>query len=258
MRRDTTIRFLGSEGGRLTASVSFRYPEAQAAQHTTEALMERLRAELVELAPVQVVGQAAPSEPTLSGKRAKLVGVGALVGLVAGLLIGGIWNLATHRDRWNFRCIAAFAVLGSVIGFGVGVRVPDMFVSTAVLHSSGEADVRSILSDEHLSEIAAKEQLTVAEIRGALRVVRASDRAYQISVQLHDPVKAQHVTRAVIDTWLKAGLTAQTATVTEVLDPASLPASAYSPNRLVITLLGTFAGLLLGLAASRFRRPVLG
>ena len=66
---------------------------------------------------------------------------------------------------------------------------------------------------------------------------------------------AQHVTRALIAAWIASGSAGPSATVTEVLDPPTIPASAYSPNRLVITLMGTFAGLLLGFAASRFRRP---
>jgi uncharacterized protein involved in exopolysaccharide biosynthesis len=44
---------------------------------------------------------------------------------------------------------------------------------------------------------------------------------------------------------------------TEVLDPASYPAAPNSPNRPQIAVLGTIAGILLGLAASRFRRTKL-
>jgi uncharacterized protein involved in exopolysaccharide biosynthesis len=44
---------------------------------------------------------------------------------------------------------------------------------------------------------------------------------------------------------------------TGVLETANLPATPNYPNRLNITLLGTVVGILLGLAASRFRRPKL-
>ena len=258
MRHDTMIRFVGFEGGRLTASVSFRYADAQVAQRTTEALMERLRAELVKQAPIQVIGQASPGEPTLSGERWKVIARGALAGLVAGLLFGGVWNLVRNRGRWSLRRIAGFALAGTVIGFGIGIRIPDKFVSTAVLHTSGAADVRTILSDENLAEIARAEGLAIAEMKAGIRVIKMGrSGAYEISFHDRDPVKAQHVTRALIGAWLKAGLAGQAATVTEVLDPPSVPASAYSPNRLVITMMGTFAGLLLGFAASRFRRPVV-
>jgi uncharacterized protein involved in exopolysaccharide biosynthesis len=43
----------------------------------------------------------------------------------------------------------------------------------------------------------------------------------------------------------------------EVVDPPNLPATPVYPNRLNIAVLGTVAGILLGLAASRFRRPKL-
>ena len=44
---------------------------------------------------------------------------------------------------------------------------------------------------------------------------------------------------------------------TEVLDPPNLPATPVYPNRLNLAVLGTVAGILLGLTASRFRRPKL-
>lgn len=256
MRHDTMIRFVGFESGRLTASVSFRYADATLAQRTTEALMERLRTEFAKQAQLQVIGQAAPGEPTLSGKRWKLVGMGALAGLAAGLLLGALWSMVRNRERWNLRRIAGFAIAGTVIGFLVGMRVPDVFISTAVLNTSQPADVHAILSEEHLAGIAQRQGIALKEMKAGIHVSKMSEgTAYLISYENHDPVKAQHVTRELISMWLQTGLASGAPTVTEVLDAPSMPASPISPNRLTITLLGTCAGLLLGLAASRFRRP---
>jgi hypothetical protein len=252
MRSDTLIRFGGFESGRLIASVSFRYPDAQAAQRTTQALMDRLRAELVKQTQTREVRQAAPGEPTLTGKRSTLVAVGALAGLTAGILFGVAWRLVINRGRWNFRRIAGFAVAGTVLGFVIGIGIPDTFLSTAVLLSTQPVDVHAILSDQNLAEIARSQGLAVAEMRADIRIQKASDTAaYMISFRSHDPAKAQEVTRALISKWLENGLIAHAAAVTEVVDPASLPASPISPNRMIVTLLGTAAGLLLGLAASR-------
>ena len=63
--------------------------------------------------------------------------------------------------------------------------------------------------------------------------------------------KAQQVTRDLVARFLSPQ------SATEMLDPASLPALPSSPNRRVIAVLGTVVGILLGLAASRFRRPKL-
>ena len=278
MRHDLSIGVGNFRDGRLTVSVAFRHPDAETAQRTTQALMERLRQEFAAAhAPVQVIEAAGPGRATMSGKRWKLVGVGAVSGLIAGLLCGALWSVVRNRERWSLRKIGGFAAAGVAVGIGVGMLLPDVYISTAVVRSSARIDPanlsRTVLSDEKLGEIIrtqglyAKEMGTMplAEIaqrmrRDFIRVREVDDgfrdgqgRVYVISFHDHDPVKAQRVTRSLIEAWLKTGLVTEART--EVLDPASLPDGPSSPNRVTITLFGTAAGLLLGFAFARMGRP---
>ena len=74
--------------------------------------------------------------------------------------------------------------------------------------------------------------------------------AFMISFRYPDRFQAQQATRDLV-----ARFTGAPQSTTEILDPASDPSAPAFPNRALIALLGTIAGILLGLAASRFRRP---
>jgi hypothetical protein len=137
---------------------------------------------------------------------------------------------------------------------------------------------RTLLSDEALGEIIRSQglyahemaKLPLTEVVGRMRkedlklqVVEPSEpvqsppfRVFTISFRDHDRARAQNVTRALVASWLKAGLATQV--TTEVLDPPSSPLAPSSPNRMQIALVGTLAGLLLGLALSRLRRSASG
>lgn len=278
MRHDISIGVEQLHDGRLTVSVAFRHPDAATAQRTAQVLMDRVRRSFAAAdAPVEVIEAAGPGQPTLAGKRWKLVGIGAFAGLGTGLLCGVLWTVLSNRERWNLRRIGTFAAAGVGLGIAVGMLLPDVYVSTAVLRSSARLDPatlsRTVLSDEKLAEIIRVQGLYPDEVRRmplaevAQRMRRefiqvrevdgvfsgSGNRAYVISFRDHDRAKAQQVTRALIDSWLKTGLVI--AVNTEVLDPASLPDGPSSPNRLTIALLGTAAGLLLGVGAARIRTP---
>ena len=75
--------------------------------------------------------------------------------------------------------------------------------------------------------------------------------AFTINFRYSDRLKAQQVTRDLVLRLVGPQ------TGNEVVDAASLPQSPNYPNRLNIAAVGTVAGILLGLAASRFRRPKL-
>jgi hypothetical protein len=183
-----------------------------------------------------------------------------------------------NRQRWSLRRIGSFAAAGTLLGLTVGVLIPDVFISTAVLRTSRRVDPavlnRTVMSDENLGEIIRAERLYTRELasqplasvarrmRDEYIQVRGVDvappfqtqavPAYMISFRDHDRTKVQNVTRALVSDWIKTGLVTQV--TTEVLDPASVPIAPSSPNRMQIALAGTLAGLLLGLAASRFRQ----
>ena len=99
-----------------------------------------------------------------------------------------------------------------------------------------------------MSEVTRKMRNQFIRIRN---VGGAASGAFAVEFRYTDRWKAQAVTRDLMNHFMNPQHT------TQVLDPASLPASPSSPNRLTIVLLGTVAGILLGLAASRFRRPGL-
>ena len=158
------------------------------------------------------------------------------------------------------------------LGTVVALRVPDQFISTAVLRptdgSKLQGTIAQVLSDDSLAAIVHQNHLFSRELersgmnevtrkmRGEIRVqlVHAAwsdSPAFTLSYRNSDRYTAQLVTRELASRFLNPQ------SPTEVLDPASYPQLPSSPNRLVIAGLGTAAGILVGLAATRFRRPKL-
>jgi hypothetical protein len=73
--------------------------------------------------------------------------------------------------------------------------------------------------------------------------------AFVVSFTYPDRAKAHHVTRDLV-----AGFTGVPQSPAEVLDPPSLPQRPFFPNRKVIALIGTIAGIVLGVAATHLRK----
>jgi hypothetical protein len=275
MRRDIAIQDRAAGAGRAEMKVSFRYADAALAQRTNAALMDRLRSEMVAQVPVEVIEAAGPAQSILTGKRWQIVAIGMLAGLGLGIAFSAAWSLVRNRQRWNLWRIGGFAAAGAVVGIGVAVIIPDVFISTAVIRTSAPLNpevARTVLSDQALGEIIRSlglypneiasrplahlaERMRKEDIR--VQVVDApgvsTGTVYTIAYRDHDRVKAQSVTRALVSSWLKTGVVTKAIT-TEVLDPPSNPVAPISPNRLTIALIGTAAGLLLGLAAARVGR----
>jgi hypothetical protein len=215
-----------------------------------------------------------PSQP-VSPNRLRIVVSGLGTGLLLGIACGAIWSKLRGKQPWNFRRIGGFAAAGMALGIMIAFLIPDEFVSTAVLRSANGVQSRSaverLLSDDYLAAIVRRHDLFPREVRsggmsGATRKMRESIRvqtvlpqrlsgpndAFVISFQYPDRWKAQQVTRDLV-----AGLMGVAQPPTEVLDPANLPQAPIFPNRPVIAMFGTVTGILLGLAASKFRRPSL-
>jgi uncharacterized protein involved in exopolysaccharide biosynthesis len=193
-----------------------------------------------------------------------------------GLVCGAIWSIARRKERWSIRRIGGFAAAGMALGLTVAFLIPSEYVSTAVLRSADGDTLRStverVLSDDSLAAIIRQEGVFSRELsRGSMNDVTRKLRnesirvqvvqlqpsakwaAFTISFQYSDRMVAQTVTRDLVTRFM----TGAPLSTTEVLDPASLPQAPIFPNRLLIAVLGTVAGILLGLAASRFRRPKL-
>lgn len=280
MRHDIAVRNRGTGATRADLTVSFHHADPVLAQRTNAALMERLRNEMVEQGAVEVMQQAGPGQSVLNGKRWQIVVMGMFAGLIVGIAGSALWSILRNRQQWNLRRIGVFAIAGTVLGLVIAMAIPDAFISTAVIRTWAQVDPvtlnRTLLSDAALGEIISSQGLyahermanrPLTEVVGRMRkedlrlqVVEPESiiqtpqfRVFTISFRDHDRARAQSVTRALVASWLKAGLATQV--TTEVLDPPSRPVAPSSPNRLQIALVGTLMGLLLGLALSRIRRP---
>jgi hypothetical protein len=250
-------------------TVSFSNQNPIAAQAAVRALV----ADLVE-ANLKKGGTATPGtlvvlEPAslpaapITPDRPRLIRNGLFAGLTLGVLFGTLWTVVRGRKQWSLLRIGAFAAAGMVLGITIALLVPDEYVSTAVLRTTG-GDVmlpalQSTFSEDSLDQVILKYGLYPSERRSTpmpkvVEKMRAAIRAQNlpqqsallVSFMYPDRYLAQAVTRELV-----ARLTGTLPA--EVLDPASMPQKPNSPNRSLMAAVGLFAGTLLGLAASRFK-----
>ena len=276
--RDLRIRALPS-AGTWTFAVEFANENPAAARATVSAIVASLIEQNLQIsmrdgmgvANMEVLDPASlPSRP-VSPNGLKAIASGLVTGLVLGLLCGAIFSVIRRKERWSLRRIGAFAAAGMALGLTIAFLIPDEYVSTAVAQSvdrdTALSTVGQVLSEDSLAAIIRQDGVFAGELaRGgmsaATRKMRESVRiqtvqsgpasTFTISFRYADPGKAQQVTRDLVTLF-----TGTPPHATEILDPPSLPNGPIFPNRLVIALLGTVAGIVLGVAASRFRRPIL-
>jgi capsular polysaccharide biosynthesis protein len=269
MRHDITVRSERVQDGRFTVSVAFQHTDPELAQKTADALMERLRNELAAKAPVTIQA-AGPAHASLEGKRGKLVAMGMLGGLAAGMMLGFGWSVVQNRERWSLRWVGGFAAAGTAVGLVVAFLIPNQYISSAVLRARGSGDpavlMQRVMSEESLSRIIRDEGLYKGELEKAsmadvvrrmkakrlrVQMVDAPVTAYVISFQDGDPVMAQRGTRALVAAWMRANVETGSSVI-EVLDPASFPGSPSYPNRGLMVAMGLVVGLVGGLVMARF------
>ena len=273
--RDLRIRQVDS----TTFAVQFASENPGTAQATVRALVDRLMERNAAVArdpgsgaaAMEVVNPATlPPQPE-GPQRRRVMGSGLGAGLLLGLGSGTIWSITRRKERWNLRRIGGFAAAGMALGVTIAWLIPNEFVSTAVLRTADGSKLQSAvaqaLSEESLAAIIREEGIFSRELRRnsmndvarkmrhdfiRVQVVQAEPAAaVTISFRYWDRLQAQQVTRDLV--WRLVG----PQTGNEVVDPPNLPATPVYPNRLNIAVLGTVAGILLGLTASRFRRPKL-
>jgi LPS O-antigen subunit length determinant protein (WzzB/FepE family) len=273
--RDLRIRQVDS----TTFAVQFASENPGTAQATVRALVDRLMERNAAVArdpgsgaaAMEVVNPATlPPQPE-GPQRRRVMGSGLGAGLLLGLGCGTIWSITRRKERWNLRRIGGFAAAGMALGVTIAWLIPNEFVSTAVLRTADGSKLQSAvaqaLSEESLAAIIREEGIFSRELRRnsmndvarkmrhdfiRVQVVQAEPAAaVTISFRYWDRLQAQQVTRDLV--WRLVG----PQTGNEVVDPPNLPATPVYPNRLNIAVLGTVAGILLGLTASRFRRPKL-
>jgi hypothetical protein len=277
--RDIRIRPTNAAGVPAFA-VEYRNENPAAAQATVRAIVTSLVEQNLQVSMrpgnagtnVEVLDPASlPSQPD-GPNRLRVIGNGLGAGLTLGLVCGMIWSILRRKERWSLERIGVFAAAGMALGVTVAFLIPDQFISTAVLRTADgsklQDTITQVLSDDSLAAIVRQDHLFSRELsrssmndvtrkmRDEIRVqpvhVAWSNRtAFIVSFRYSDRYVAQLVTRELVTRFMSPH------SPTEVLDPASYPQAPSSPNRLVIAGLGTVGGILLGLAASRFRRPQL-
>ena len=257
-------------------AVSFGADNPAVAQSTVSAVVAsliegNLRADRPHALTVEVLDPASLPATPAGPNRRRLLGGGVLAGLTLGVVCGAVWSIVHRRERWSWKRMSAFAGAGAAMGLAVALLMPDQYISTAVLRTARgvplDAAIESVFTGSALAEIIQRDGLypgerattpmdKVARMREAITIrtlqstPEVGPRAITISFRYPDRFQAQHVVRDLV-----ARIAATSAV--EVLDPPSLPTGPSSPNRPLIGAFGVMAGLLLGLAASRFGRPPL-
>jgi capsular polysaccharide biosynthesis protein len=271
--RNRHLRISVVDRGDGTAfAVSFDNENPAAAQATVWAVVSSLAERHVQGdgADMEVLDPASlPAQP-VGPNRVQAIGGGLGAGLVLGLVCGAIWSMARSKGRWNMRRIGGFAAAGMAIGLAIAFLIPNEYVSTAVVRTADGSKLPStiaqVLSEDSLAAIVREDHLYSRELSRSsmhdvvqkmrdehIRVQGVEGAALTISFTYHDRLGAQAVTRDLVNRFFVTSSQHST----EVLDPANLPAAPIYPNRLSIVLVATVAGILLGLAASRFGRRKL-
>lgn len=280
--RDRDVRIRSTVvAGKSAFAVEFASQNPAAAQATARAIVSSLlernaKADMAQgkVTNIEVLVPASlPSRPIAPNRR-RVMSNGLGTGLLLGLVSGAIWSIMRRKERWSFKRIGGFAAAGMGLGLTVAFLIPDEFLSTAVLRSTDIGKLQfilaEVLSDDSLAAIVRQNDLFSRKLSNgdmsdvtrkmrdefiSVQQVQAGpdDEAIAISFRYPDRYKAQAVTRDLVNRFFVTS----TQHTTEVLDPANLPAAPIYPNRLTIVLVATVAGILLGLGASRFRRPKL-
>jgi capsular polysaccharide biosynthesis protein len=165
-----------------------------------------------------------------------------------------------HITTWNpGKITVALAIFGTLVAGVTALRIPDTYLSTAVL-KAGRSDSESvanmvrtamtrgaltkIINDEHLyeAERAVKPlEEVVDKMRRAVQI-KAGEGDFTVSFMYPDEAKTQHATGDLVRLLQQA---ASPTMALEVLELANSRGPVY-PNRLTILAIGLVSGLLLG------------
>ena len=238
-------------------AVEFSYPDAALAQKTARDIVTALqRAD----AKLEVLDAASSPNAPAWPNRPMAIGVGLLIGLVAGMLCGGIWALARRSSARSLKQVGAFAAAGMLLGIAVAFLIPDQFISTSIVRFADPSKVQLAIdrakSAESVHDLELKYGLHISPGDVVIRKLQmrpaslSIGQALAISFRCSDRFKAMAATRD-----LAAAMRQGMPTGVEILDPASDPMAPSSPNRPAILLMGIVAGILLGMISTRFVRP---
>ncbi len=216
---------------------------------------------------------------------ALLADTGADFRVVFDLILGA---MQMRLSEWPFlRLLPAFALVGMLVGFGVGRLIPPVYQSHATVrivvasggmlpsdalrHMQDDVKSRALLSQiimrndlklyekeirrqplEDVIEGMRKDtQITAVNLPGKPGV---NSIAFDIGFLYGDAAKARLVVRALVQAFRERSKAMVSVDAFEVLDEASLPAMPVKPNIFAMSITGGIVGSLLACAAALRRR----
>jgi LPS O-antigen subunit length determinant protein (WzzB/FepE family) len=274
MRKALRFQVAPARNGGVPAFViSFEYPDKFKAQAVVRELVasffrqNRLErgdqgssaAEILE-----VLDPANLPQRRLGPNRPMMVAVGLLGGAVLGLLVLLVWRGAARLGK-DKKVVAAVALAGALAAGVFAFRIPDRYISTAVMRMIPAGQTVS----DHQRALDRLQQMTHQIVsdrdpafRKALRIQLLQTQAgavpaFSISCEYPDKLKAQAVVREVVERFFRLNQRPSAEEQLEVLDPASLPERPLYPNRPVAVGVGLFGGAALGWLAALAWRSTL-
>ena len=260
-------------GGVPAFLISFEYPDKFKAQAVVRELLASFfrqnRLERGDQGPsaaeiLEVLDPANLPQRSFYPNRPMIVAAGLLGGAVLGLLVVLVWRGAAWLGK-DKKVVAAVALAGALAAGVFAFRIPDRYVSTAVMRfiPAGPADSdrqRALDRLQQMTHQIVSDRDTA--FRKALRIQLLQPqgggvRAFSISCEYPDNLKAQAVVREVVARFFRLNQGPSAIEILEVLDPASLPARPLAPNRPMIVTAGLFGGAVLGLLAVLMWRSTL-
>jgi len=260
-------------GGVPAFLISFEYPDKFKAQAVVRELLasffrqnrlERGDQGLSAAEILEVLDPANLPQRSFYPNRPMIVAAGLLGGAVLGLLVVLVWRGAAWLGK-DKKVVAAAALAGALAAGVFAFRIPDRYVSTAVMRfiPAGPADSdrqRALDRLQQMTHQIVSDRDTA--FRKALRIQLLQPqgggvRAFSISCEYPDNLKAQAVVREVVARFFRLNQGPSAVEVLEVLDPASLPARPFFPNRPMMVAAGLLGGAVLGLLAVLVWRSTL-
>ncbi len=246
-------------------AISYTAGTPRQAQAVTRALVRQFQTEAAAKGSLELLDPPSLPVQASSPRRDQWIVFGLLLGLLAGVAVVG-----TRRWPW----VAASAVTGALIGAGISLAMPKVYISTAIVmgdaaqHGAALIDdsmMERLLEDPVLNLYADRRgRLTPAQLAQQLRnniIVQAVQPppngkssavpATRISFRYSDRFKAQAVIRQLVAQFTRAG---DGRSRVYVLDAPSQPDQPFRPMLRNWSLAGLFAGLLCGISLTLLRR----
>ena len=266
--RAIQVRALRQPAAGAPFSVAFEYRDPVKAQFVTKQVIGRLTAEMAKTggSPVEVLDPASLPDRPVGPRRSRILVMGSLAGLIAGIAIFGI-------GRWPK--VALVGLAGAIVALIVAFAIPDRYLSNAVIRLPNEQMAHDLtsrtMSDSAFLQSIAQDRKLYDDPAAAIdrlkrdlqiRILNAPGAAVLISFSYAGPRSnhdlsrrnTQGVVRDIVARWVELAHAGPVKTEVEVLDPASYPENAVSPNRAVLAGTGLLAGVLLGIAWKFARR----